>query len=99
MSMAFEMYLSQQVHFFSHNGHCGLNLLAVRSDELIFFILQLLIQHAALLLQTLLFRILAVVQIVLGNVAFSAGCASDGRSGSARPADASSAHLLPQLLQ
>ena len=71
-------YLSQQVHLFSYNSHSGLNLLAMRSDQLIFLVLQLLIQHITVMLQLLLFCI-TIIQVVLSDVAVSAGCAPDRR--------------------
>ena len=73
-------YLGQQVHLFSDNGHSGFNLLAMRSDQLIFFILQLLVQQVAVLLQPLLFCIAAILKVVLSHIAVSAGGASHRRS-------------------
>jgi len=73
-------YLRQQVHLFPDNGHSGFNLLAVRSDQLIFFILQLLVQQVAVLLQLLLFCIAAVVKVLLSDIAVSAGGAPHRRS-------------------
>ena len=65
-------HLRQQIHLFSDNGHSGFNLLAMRSDQLIFFILQLLVQQVAVLLQPLLLCIAAVLKVLLSDVAVSA---------------------------
>ena len=74
-------YLCQQIHLLSDNCHVGLYLLPVSRDQLIFFVLQLLIQLVALALQLLLFCIAGVIQVVLGDVAVSASGAPDWRPG------------------
>lgn len=72
-------YLCQQVHLLPNNGHSGFNLLAMRSDQLIFFILQLLVQQVAVLLQLLLLCIATILKVLLSNVAVSAGGAPNRR--------------------
>lgn len=69
------MYLGEKIHLFPHNGHGSLYLLPVSSDQLILFILQLLVEQVPLALQLLLFCIASVVQIVLCGVAVTAGSA------------------------
>ena len=69
--------LGQQVHLFSDYRHGGFYLLPVGRDQLVFFILELLVQLITLPFQLLLFCITAVIKVVLGDVAVSAGRAPD----------------------